>query len=138
MNIEYSRAYENLYADYVYDERRMIYPYFRYEYDLIRTIMRAIDQNSKGLINFRPDAAYFLLVNFHQMIVRPLLEVRTYTKFIGNESELNQLINDDIKTIIQTAVNKATPDNEITGHAVMEAINNLWRQLRTTKLEIWG
>lgn len=138
MNIEYYRAYENLYADYVYEERHPFRPYFPYEYDLIRTIRRAIDRNSDPLENFRSDARYFLLVNFHQMIIRPLLEVRPYSNPILDPIDFFQAINDDVGTVIQNARENASYGGEITGHSMMQSINNLWPQLRTTKFEIWG
>ncbi|MDB4926595.1 hypothetical protein [Mucilaginibacter sp.] len=146
MREEFYQTYDLLYADYVYNndirDRRYYQRNFGlYEYDLVRIIRRAIDYQSNDR-RVRPDAKYFLLVNFHNMIVRPLLEYRPFRnpeRIYGDDPlELQVAIENDIKTIIDRTNEEADKDEEISGHAMMKAIDTLWPQLRTTKFEIWG
>ncbi|MBE9584953.1 hypothetical protein IM792_10880 [Mucilaginibacter sp. JRF] len=140
MDSNYYQAYENLYADYIYDERRAYRPYFPFEDDMLRTIRRAIDDNTIGYKNFRPDAKFFLLVNFHHMIVRPLAEARRFPQFVPEPVNLLKVISDDVRTIIRDATEsyRTNDSAEVSGHAIMQSIDRLWRELRSTKFEIWG
>ena len=145
MRQEFYQAYDVLYADYVYNndirDRRYFPPNLGlYEYDLVRIIRRAIDQSNDRPL--RPDAKYFLLINFHNMIVRPLLEYRLFRNreriYTADPVELQGMIENDIKTIVGQAIQEIGNDQEISGHAIMRAIDTLWTQLSTTKFEIWG
>ena len=140
MDNKYYRIYEELYADYLYDwdYRRRRLPYYN-EYDFIKTIRRSIDQADKENI-LRPDAKYFLIVNFHHLIVRPLIEGRPLRRDFPGDKELLSL-EDSIQTDIETIITESQYlDNhgEVSGHQIMRTIDKLWRELKTTKLEIWG
>jgi hypothetical protein len=81
MKKEFYDIYEMLYAEYIYANefrRRRPFPYD--EYYIIKTIRKSIDM--ADIENtLRPDAKYFLIVNFHHLIVRPLFEQRPYREF---------------------------------------------------------
>lgn len=135
MRPEFYRAYDELYADYAYEERYLRRDF--YEFDLVRIIRRIID-SATDKKEFRPDAKFFLLVNFHQLVLKPLFEARRYYKDRYLENDLVQDIENDIKTIVSYTIENSNDGEEISGHSIMRSIDSLWTQLRTTKIEIWG
>lgn len=139
MKREYYDVYEMLYADYVYEnEFRRRRPFPTDEYYIVRTIRKSIDRVDKE-DKLRPDAKYFLLVNFHHLIVRPLIEQRPIRDFRNEKDyfELEDNIQSDLEAIITDSRDNVTQE-EISGHQVMKSIDRLWKSLKTTKLEIWG
>jgi len=139
MKPEFNKIYENLYADYVYDADKRSSIFVRYnEYELLRTIRRSIDNSDKE-DKLRPDAKYFLLTNFHNLIVRPLIDDYRYVLDNPDLSNLGEYIAEDIQTIINTTTNEISTDSEkISGHQIMSTINGLWKTLKTTSFDIWG
>lgn len=148
MKREYYDIYEMLYAEYAYENefrRRRPFPFD--EYYIIRTIRQSIDNADKDN-SLRPDAKYFLMVNFHHLIVRPLFEQRPYRE-IRLEKEFIDL-ESDIKSDINTIVSETKEDinisesrpnekkEEISGHKIMKTIDRVWKNLKTTKFEVWG
>lgn len=137
MREEFYKAYQDLYSEYVYEQnfrRRRPYPFYEHEYYIIKQIRISIDKADKENM-LRPDAKYFLLVNFHHLIVRPLFERRpNREKFYP---EIEQDIDADISTIV-SETKQNSEQGEISGHKIMDTINNLWINLRTTRLEFWG
>ena len=102
---------------------------------IIQTIDNVDSQNS-----LRPDAKYFLLVNFHQMIVLPIAISHLFNE--GQEkvpdhqiSDLSEKIESDIRLIVRESSGNG---EEISGHAIMATIDKLWRKLKTTKINVWG
>lgn len=146
MRQEFNQIYDNLFADYLYDsDIRRRRPLRYNEFDLARIIRRAIDRaDSRGLL--RPDAKYFLLVNFHHLIVRPMIESNTYRGSVEPERNLislEQAIESDIQTIVTTSIENRGPEldaneNQISGHEIMTTIDRIWKQLKTTAFDIWG
>lgn len=153
MRTEFNEIYENLFADYQYDFEfgrrnysrgisRRQYSMQYSEFDFVRIIRRAIDRSDQGLL--RADAKYFLLVNFHHLVVLPVLEnnlIRRRDLEI-NLYEFQKSIEADIETIIQTSFVENNAENStesfISGHQIMITIDSLWTKLSTTALNIWG
>jgi len=139
MKREYYDIYEMLYADYVYENkfsRRRPFPFD--EHYIIKSIRQSIDTVDKEN-TLRPDAKYFLIVNFHHLIIRPLFEQRLY-KEARLEKEFLDLENDiksDIFTIVIETKREAG-QGEISGHQIMKTIDRFWKELKTTRLELWG
>ncbi len=139
MRREYYETYEMLYAEYIYENEFRRRRPFRYdEYYIVRTIRKSIDNADKE-DTLRPDAKYFLIVNFHHLIVRPLFEQKPYREFrIEKEfARLEDDIQSDIVTII-SETKRETEQSEISGHQIMRTIDRLWKDLRTTRFELWG
>ncbi|WP_431244670.1 hypothetical protein ACQ9BO_10590 [Flavobacterium sp. P21] len=149
MKTEFNEIYENLFADYQYDFEFGRRNYLREinrrqysEFDFIRIIRRAIDRSDKELL--RADAKYFLLVNFHHLVVLPVLENNLFRnrEYEINLYEFQKSIEADIEIIIQTsfAENKIenTTEGFISGHQIMITIDSLWKKLSTTAFDIWG
>ncbi len=143
MTPEFYEIYEFLYQDYIYENdirRRRRFP--NNEYYLLRTIKQSID-TSETEYRLRPDAKYFLLVNFHNLIVRPMLESRpsVYYNERGSEFEdLQAAIQSDIATISKESKNnqEVRNENEVSGHQIMNTIDKNWKELKTTNFKIWG
>ncbi|UJP63956.1 hypothetical protein [Mongoliitalea daihaiensis] len=139
MESEYNKIFELLYADYVYEiEYRRRRPFLYNEYYFVRSIRKSID--IKDVENtLRPDAKYFLIINFHHLIVRPLIE-RNGLKNLQNESfvfELEENIQSDIEMIINEVKGNDEVE-QISGHQIMKSIDALWSKLRTTGQKTWG
>lgn len=139
MDREYNQIYEMLYADYIYESdlrlrRRPPFPYS--EYYLVKAIRKSIDKADRG-DNLRPDAKYFLIVNFHHLIVRPLIERSAPNEIRKDFPDLEEIIQYDIETII-SETKREREEEGISGHQIMKTIDRLWKNLKTTKINIWG
>jgi hypothetical protein len=141
MREEFYKVYQDLYSEYVYEQYfrlRVSYPFYKDEYYIIRQIRISIDKADKEN-TLRPDAKYFLLVNFHHLIIRPLFEQRPngIKNFYAEIEQVEQDIDADISTIV-SETKQNSEQGEISGHKIMDTINKLWKKLRTTRLELWG
>jgi hypothetical protein len=88
-----------------------------------------------GLGNrLRSDARFFLLVNLYQMVLLPLF----YSEQMPRPwASLERDIRDDIRTILETAGEQSN-QREISGHIIVNVLSNVWKDLRVTKLNLWG
>lgn len=142
MRQEYDRIYRELYTDYVsrFTRRyRSIFPNANEEFRLLVATNEAIDQIDQEK-SLRSDAKYFLLVNFHHLIIEPLLEGKN--EGIGQElsitRDLETAIRRDITDIVQEADGEQLDLQLVTGHQIMRAIDRIWERLQTTRFETWG
>lgn len=85
----------------------------------------------------RADAKIFLVTNFNQMIIKPLIIARTEKQIDLNREELSHIITKDINTILRYTYDHRK-ENKASGHEIMRAIDNLWGELESSKFEIWG
>lgn len=156
MNRRFYDIYNGLYADYINEfdsprRRRGWYNEFEIETIFIREIRRSIElaemdiQRKETLeeIILRPDAKFFLLSNFHLMIIRPLLESdsRFWERMqLEREIPFSNEIKSDISSIVREAYSQTREQRKktISGHTIMKTIDKMWRQLKTTNFEIWG
>lgn len=149
MKDEFRNIYSNLFSDY-YNEfnnpNRLFYRDF--EYDLLIQTRRAIDkfEHSKlETLPIRSDAKYFLALNFHHMIIKPILE---YIKFrhaplAGNMSKLSNEVENDISQILNASIERLDTEGEekrteVSAHLIMEVIDDMWEELKLTRFEIWN
>jgi len=143
MRPEYYDIYNNLFTHYVDEQEfRPTGHYHDMEYQIIMTIKKSIDEVSSGN-NLRPDAKYFLLVNFHHLIVAPIEEKiyrarnTNYEETKREFAELEKNIQSDIETIV-FETRRESNQKEISGHQVMRTIDRVWQTLKTTLHNIWG
>lgn len=140
MKDEYYKVYKDLYESYVQDtdlvRRERIFTPDDYYY--VRIIRRSINKADNKYI-LRSDAKYFLIVNFHHLIVRPLIKRRPKQDLFNQKGihDLEDSIQSDINLIVSGAIRERR-EQEISGHQIMRSIDKLWKKLETTKLEIWG
>jgi hypothetical protein len=83
-------------------------------------------------VRLRPDAELFLLLNFREMIARPLdargsVEVR---------DELRGGLEHDIWTVAEAAAEDAE-EPEVSGHQVVNALSKTWYRMITLRWGIW-
>lgn len=113
-------------------------PYFLpRDFDLLTRLQRDIVELEKELPNgtkLRADAKYFLLLNFFCMVLRPI--VMNLPSNLGT-TELLEMVREDIAYIIDAAAKKKQ-DEEVTGHTILEVVNDEWNQLKTNSLKVWG
>jgi len=110
---------------------------------VIHTKKMLADWITKYPENLRPDAAYFLLVNFDQMIIRP------HAGYVPNpelplghpmESFRNQGAPDMLRGV-ETALNMilktlSSASSPVSAHEVMQSIDKIWDELE--KIFLWG
>lgn len=85
----------------------------------------------------RADAKMFLVSNFNQMIIKPLIIARTEKRIDLNREQLSSIIKKDLNTILRYTYDNRK-EKKASGHEIMRAIDNLWIELESTKFEVWG
>ncbi|TET47495.1 hypothetical protein E3J62_01305 [candidate division TA06 bacterium] len=88
----------------------------------------------------RPDAKHFLLVNFHQMVVLPLLhpEIAFQESSANIIEKLPRRLKDDVQTILSIVSKEKESNEEISTGDVLKATADVWRKLHLNKWNIWG
>ena len=99
----------------------------------------ALDEAAKEMKlddQLRPDARFFLLINFHQMVLLPL----SYAKQSPPPEVLFEMINQDVRAVLEIARSRLKRENrrEISGHMIVEALSEVWQKLRVSEFELWG
>jgi hypothetical protein len=72
----------------------------------------------------RPDAKLYLLVNFHRLVVVPLIEGGGLST-----DEILGHVSHDVGTILRRARDLAEAE-EISGHVVVDALSDVWEESR--------
>jgi hypothetical protein len=173
MKPEFYRVYDELYRNYLFDNTKhldSIYNYFgsgrhvgelppELTREMIYETQRAIDNAVERRDGYavRPDAKYFLLVNFYEMVLRPIAaELRT-RGLIGERFDRDRMREDlkhDVELILEAAEEHAryrseTDDGppeafaregvrEISGHSVIDAIGGVWNKIKYNEYLYWG
>jgi hypothetical protein len=83
-------------------------------------------------VRLRPDAQLFLLLNFRELIARPL-DARGPTDVRG---ELRGGLEHDIWTVADAAAEEAE-EPEVSGHQVVNALSSTWYRMVTLRWGIW-
>jgi hypothetical protein len=126
---------EQFYA--AYGRRFYDYEYAREPFaDTTRNIVRdAIEEAAHSIRpSIRPDAAVFLLVNIHQLIVLPLVETQREPT-----DEIFSSIRDDVDYLLKFAGEMAVSRGEevISGHIMVDALSYVWDRLKLTQAFYW-
>jgi hypothetical protein len=92
-----------------------------------------IRQSGSTFINVRSDARFLLLLNFDQMVFRPLA-----LSFNPNNNIANNIY-EDVTNILENARMNAMQKKvtEISGHEVLNACSSLWGSLKTLTNDSW-
>ncbi|MDE5488687.1 hypothetical protein [Elizabethkingia meningoseptica] len=162
MKDEYNKIYEQLF-DY-YEENDLFYKinpdyskalqYIYYEfkdYNLRRQIFservkrNIMDFEYKNRFPLRSDAKFFLVSTFDNMIVKPILQnylekkkLETNNYYSDFESGLFEIIDYDIKLILNNSLTKRQGEEKISAHQIIRSVDNLWGEMKSSKIEIWG
>lgn len=148
MNQEFYEIYGDLYARYFGEyakdpgwRSRPPFPLSHLDAEMraLRLAVEAIEYaifESGVWPRLRPDARHFLLVNFHQMIVLPLIRSQWFAK--GSMEELRFLLRDGARQILDAAKYEESAEGEISGGAVLKSTARIWDELVLNKLEAWG
>jgi hypothetical protein len=142
MDERYYEIYDRLYRDYSYTSQ------IRNSFGL--AITRIIDEQIEFLnlaSRIRPDAKLFLLVNFTDVILAPLIITN-----VEDQSVLLESTTEDIKSILVAAsqvsslrgrtneitIEPIVENRKISSHDVLIAVQSIWSLLRTLRIEVWG
>lgn len=113
---------------------------FKYQQENYVTMMRktiTLYEIEKE-IQFRPDAKLFLVINFNEMIVKPLIFRQLENEKETSPKDLFITIQLDLIRVMNHAVEFKQNDEDISGHRIMKSIDELWGKLDSTKYELWG
>lgn len=112
---------------------------FNFEQEQFTLMMRTTIQLFEMEENYplRPDAKMFLISNFNQMIVKPIIYLKQENNIDITTGDLLRTIAKDLNTILKYSL-KIKKEEKISGHEMMKAIDNLWPTLESTKYELWG
>ncbi len=154
MNDQYNEIYSTLNKYYQYFYISDIYAVRHREFrdPILRNsasfVANAVSQTVAKLkleSRLRSDAYHFLLVNFHQMIVAPMLMRRSdlereksqvVDEYIKDD-QLLEILSNDIETVLLAAAESSVED-KISGHMILDAVSRKYKDLRATKFDIWG
>jgi hypothetical protein len=145
------KIYDNLYKDYLdylfdnrYPERYILNlarnpRAFDQERNILRLIKNEINNAGERLpqpIRLRPDAKFFIMVIFHQMIAIPLIDE-------GNDNFTNQMenyITADLKLLINQSIEFKKNDKvrEITAHTILTVMDRDWKKMNISKFDLWN
>src|SRR5688572_30108887 len=107
----------------------------------------AIENAERDLsVELRPDAKYFLLLNFTEMVLLPISAVRKRPHAsldLISEETLQQNLNDDVRLILSEAARKRMQQSEseaegITGHNIIDAISEAWDKIKFNDYFYWA
>jgi hypothetical protein len=79
----------------------------------------------------RADARYLLLVNFTELVMRPAVSTGRVRR-----RDFQRAARDDIHTLVGVAAHHAEGE-EISGHALINALTSVWDSLRTVAYNVW-
>jgi hypothetical protein len=123
MERQFHNIYDNLYREYG-DELSPT------QAELPQEIRVRIDNAIDELYlseRIRPDAKLYLLVNFHRLVVMPLLEGGSFSTDEGFD-----YLSDDVGILLRRARDLADSREaeEISGHLMVDALSEVWDELR--------
>jgi hypothetical protein len=123
MERQFHDIYDNLYREYG-DELSPT------QAELPQEIRVRIDNAIDELYlseRIRPDAKLYLLVNFHRLVVMPLLEGGSFSTDEGFD-----YLSDDVGILLRRARDLADSreEEEISGHLLVDALSEVWDELR--------
>ena len=101
-------------------------------------VRRVIDSATDGIqrntnVRVRPDAKYFLLVNFVEMLLAPLLLAQREPPELLFEAAAH-----DIELLIRGAAFAGSPLNsEVSAHRLIDTLSRNWTQLKLSDIHIW-
>ena len=132
MDQEYRPIFEQIYAEYsLYGPA---YPYWSEE--SLRRLRSEIDSAAKreGLSHkLRADAKLFLLINLHEMFIRPI-GMRGLSSPQRGYDDVWGIVEVDLSAILR----KADAEPEITGRHILDAVSSIYRDLKMPSFEVWG
>ena len=153
MRPEFYEIYRDLYEEYPDGADRSADPSRdRRERTIRMAVERGIakaEATSAPGARIRPDARHFLLVNFSEMVARPVARARRGGDLdVPNDRQLADLVEEDVATIVRAAEGDArvalgarpprAGEVEVEGGDVVRALARVYGELRTVTLNVWG
>ena len=135
MDSKYHAIYKEMIEEYESGQRIFPYLYPSAHDRSLHLIERAIQEvcDRRGVV-LRPDAKFFLLTNFHQMVAMPVTLVHGRT----GQDQIADLIQADIDQIVSVAADEPNDGNEISGGKILRSTAKVWDNLKTNAENIWS
>ena len=136
---ELSRMYEGLHSSPI--RSRFYYALRRHLGRGPRWVRKEVEWSISELelelagTQLRPDARHFLLINFTEMVVFPVLALRNSLPV--NPEQLRQAICADVRTLV-SAAREQHRGEEISSGDVLRATAESWDGLQINNLQFWG
>ncbi|WP_291120007.1 hypothetical protein [Empedobacter sp. UBA7248] len=134
INPDYSRLLQNVYYEFKdFNLRKQIFS------ERIKKII--IDFEYENHFPLRADAKFFLVSTFDNMIIKPILInylENNKSNFSDFENYVLEIVDYDIKLILKNSLNYKKEGEKISGHQIMKSVDNLWSEMRSSKVDIWG
>lgn len=133
--------YQDLYNSEQYYEN--ISPQYKNYKNRVKNIINATIESLKLKVVVRDDAKLFLLINFTELIVIPVIErfSQEPSDIYINEDAFWEDVERDIGFILDYAQRQKKGGkniNEISSHSILKAINSQWNNILTLRIELWG
>jgi hypothetical protein len=131
MGPEYSRYFEGRLEsarDYATET-----PFGEEVYDAIRRGVEAADLPPH--LRVRPDAEFFLLLNFYEFVVSPATAVED----ADAQQLIGELVPTDVRQIVESAAQRVADQGgaELSGHDVVQALADNWDRLAFVEFLRW-
>ena len=112
-------------------------PFYPFNLAAVATVRRIIDEAelelvARNRVRLRPDAKYLLLMNFIEMIGRPLTMANRFdTETVAN------LVRSDINLMVSDATERRGETAEVSGHGIIDALSRNWKRLKVLEFKVW-
>jgi hypothetical protein len=138
MKPEYYHIYEDMLYAYYGSSWTRAFPFRLLRLPPTDQSLKSIEKAVKEAcdarrVELRPDAKFFLIVNFHQMVVLPL--EHTHDRYA--QGEILETIRADIDLIIAVAAEAPKDEGQISGGAILRTTAQLWEKLKINAQNIW-
>ena len=139
------RSIKSIYEDLYESEQylRNISPQYKNYRNKVKNIINTKIESLRLKVEVRDDAKLFLLINFTDLIIIPVIErfsQEPSTIYI-NEDDFWEDVERDITFILdyaQRQQKRGKNIGEISSHSILNAINSQWNKILTLRIELWG
>lgn len=120
--------------------RQMQVPTSRYLENAHFLVRHGIEETRNNLqqqsgLRLRGDAELFLYFSFLELVVMPIFAVRFEDQELMAELETDVV--GDMATISNRALANVGNDGQISMHSIVNAVSQLWSELRTARYQLW-
>jgi hypothetical protein len=145
MRQEFYSIYQELFSSYQQVEGDSDAAFWRHVIaDIIEQQAQALEIDSK----LRPDASFFLLVNFYELVIKPTkMGQRSFQiNQDRNNDDLQGMLRHDLRIVLRSCKQsterisreREEDDRKISGHDVVNTISRVWDRLYLVRIDVWG
>jgi len=127
--------FDNVLLSNISSELREFYSKLEPMVEIIRVEIQRFEVKNRW--PFRPDAKYFIVTSFNNMIIKPIIYQIIQNDNEVSENQLKEFIQADVNSIMNLSF-EIKKEDKISGHDILKSIDSLWPKLQSTKMELWG